>query len=147
VGILIERLRDILWRVQQIGARSFSGIGLIVCDLPEVLPIVPLLEVGEVPHENDLVSNLVAISSWRSEYHDGFHVISSSWQLTKVAQYFSPPIVSDANIDRSKRIGGRYVAALFGSAIPAVRLSGIASDGFGIAIFQDGKEVLYERRK
>jgi hypothetical protein len=141
---LIERLRDTLRRVQAIGANDFSGIGLVVCDLPETLPIVSLLEVSEVPHERDLETQLAAISSRHSKYHDGFHIISTTWQLTKVAQYFSPPIVLSAKVDRSKRFGGRYLAALFGSAIPGVTLSGISSNGFGIAIFKDGQEVLHE---
>src|SRR5258707_8371080 len=134
--ILIELLRNMLRNVQRLATPNFSGVGLIICDSPEILPIMPLLNVSEIPDEGDLVSHLTAISSWQSEYHDGFHVVSSAWRLTRVAQYFSPPIVSDADIDRSKRFGGRYLAALFGSAIPEVRLSGIASDGFGIAIFQ-----------
>jgi hypothetical protein len=48
-------------------------------------------------------------------------------------------------IDRSKRFGGRYLAALFGSALPDVWAAGIASPGFGIAIFERGAEVLYEK--
>ena len=71
-------------------------------------------------------------------------IISSAGHLTRVAQYFSPPIIPDAQIDRSKRFGGRYLAALFGSAIPSVIVSGIASEGFGIAVFRSGREVIFE---
>jgi hypothetical protein len=36
------------------------------------------------------------------------------------------------------------VAALFGSAIPSVLLTGIASQGFGLSIFEAGKEKHFE---
>lgn len=79
-----------------------------------------------------------------SEYHDGFHILDSSLHLKLVAQYFSPPVVRDVALDRSKLFGGRYVAALFGSVLAGVLLTGIASREFGIAIFERGTEKLFE---
>lgn len=142
----IEDLRDILRDVVKRRTIDFSGVGVIVCNSLKSLPILPLSKSEPRFEECDLVTQLVAIASRSSEYHDGFHVISDAWRLTRVAQYFSPPIVADAVIDRSKRFGGRYLAALFGSAIPTVRLSGIASEGFGIAIFQGCREVFFEEQ-
>ena len=139
---LCRTLRDVMKR----RTVDFSGVGVIICNSPENLPILPLSNSEPRFEETDLVSQLVTIASRRSDFHDGFHVMSDAWLLTKVAQYFSPPIVADAIIDRSKRFGGRYLAALFGSAIPEVLLSGIATEGFGIAIFQGGREVLFEER-
>jgi len=92
----------------------------------------------------ELITSLAAISVHDCEYHDGFHIVSSDWRLIRVSQYFSPPIVANPTIDRTKLFGGRYVAALFGSAIPGVQLTGIASRGFGIAVFKDGTERLFE---
>jgi hypothetical protein len=66
-------------------------------------------------------------------------------RLVRLAQYFSPPIVPSAAIDRSKRFGGRYLAALFGSALPGVLATGVASRDFGIAVFRDGREIRYLR--
>jgi DNA integrity scanning protein DisA with diadenylate cyclase activity len=120
---------------------------VVVSDAPERLPLFPLSKTINALNIQDVVSYLVAISARNSDHHDGFHVISSTWQLTRVAQYFSPPIVPDAQIDRSKRFGGRYLAALFGSEIPGVLVSGIASVGFGIAVFRGGKEVSFEGLK
>jgi hypothetical protein len=137
---LCRTLRDVMKR----RTLDFSGVGVIICNSPENLPILPLSRSVPRFEEADLVSQLVAIASRSSDFHDGFHVMSEAWRLTRVAQYFSPPIVADAVIDRSKRFGGRYLAALFGSAIPGVRLSGIATEGFGIAIFLGGREVLFE---
>jgi hypothetical protein len=142
---LIEQLRDTLAHVQRLAGTEFSGIGVIICDSPKSLPICPLRPISTLSTtDEDLISLLVTISSVHSEYHDGFHIISSNWKLIKVAQYFSPPILASAQIDRTKRLGGRYLAALFGSALSGVKVSGIASNGFGLAVFQDGKEVHYE---
>jgi hypothetical protein len=143
---LVERLCGTLSRVQELAGADFSGIGVIVCDQPDRLPIFPISSFGDYQGSADLVSELVAISSQRSEHHDGFQVVSSNWKLTRIAQYFSPPIVSNAEVDRTKRFGGRYLAALFGSALPIVKLSGVASHAFGVAVFECGREVLHERR-
>lgn len=142
---MIQRLRRTLSLVQQLAGDEFSGIGVIICASDVNLPIYPLRPSSALPIENDLIKCLAAISSVQSEFHDGFHVISVDWQLIKTSQYFSPPIIDDAKIDRTKRFGGRYLAALFGSALPGVEVSGVASNGFGIAIFQRGREVHYEQ--
>ena len=141
--VIIE-LRNLLWQVQAAAGKEFSGLGLLVCDTPEQLPIIPLRPKSNPPHRRNLIDSLVAISSPSSEYHDGVHIVSTEWGLTLVSQYFSPPIVKDAVIDRSRVFGGRYLAALFGSAIPGVTLSGIASKEFGVAIFENGFERHFE---
>jgi hypothetical protein len=141
---LIDRLRDVLWLVQEAAGDAFSGVGVLVCDDPDQLPILPLRPVGSLLGADDLVASLAAISVFHSEFHDGFHIVSSDWRLIRVSQYFSPPIIANAPIDRSKLFGGRYLAALFGSAIPGVQLTGIASRGFGIALFERGAERHFE---
>ncbi len=141
---MIAKLRDILWQVHEAAGDDFTGVGVLVSDAPETLPILPLRPVSRLRDAVDLVASLAAISVPECQYHDGFHVVSSDWRLTLVSQYFSPPIVANTTIDRTKLIGGRYVAALFGSAIQGVRLTGIASRGFGIAVFKDGSEQHFE---
>jgi len=141
---MIERLIDLLSKVQSQAGRDFSGIGIIISDAPETLPVFPI----RLPHNkfrrHNLIDNLVQNSRQQSEFHDGFHVISSNFELTLAAQYFSPPIVADAQINRTKLFGGRYLAALFGSSLPKVNLIGIASNGFGIAVFLNGAEVYFK---
>ena len=141
---MIASLRSILGQVQKAAGEDFSGIGILVCDTPDLLPILSIRPVSTLSGGMDLISSLAAISVHDSEYHDGFHIVSSDWRLTRVSQYFSPPIVVDATIDRTKLFGGRYMAALFGSSIPGVHLAGIASRTFGIAIFKDGAERFFE---
>lgn len=136
-----EALAGLLAEVVSRAGDGFSGIGLIICDAPKCLPILPLRDSAPELAAGDQVSDfLAAISQQAGPYHDGFHVLSSALKPLAIAQYFSPPIVSDIVLDRSRHVGGRYVAALFGSAILGVRATGIASRDFGIAIFEHGQE-------
>jgi hypothetical protein len=146
---MIAKLRCIsciLWQVQKIAGDDFVGVGVLVSDVPDTLPILPLRPVSTLSDGMDLVGSLAAISVPASEFHDGFHILSSDWRLTRVSQYFSPPIIASVKIDRTKIFGGRYIAALFGSAIHDVQMAGIASRNFGIAIFKDGAEQLFEAK-
>lgn len=142
--LIVSRLALTLKGVQGSVGERFSGVGIIVCDAPERIPLFPIRQFGSLAHV-DTEQVLAQISTPTSEFHDGFHVLSSQWELTRVAQYFSPPIIQTSNIDRSKRFGGRYLAALFGSALLGVDATGIASKEFGIAVFAGGEEVLYEQ--
>jgi hypothetical protein len=141
---MISHLSGLLREVYRAAGKNFTGVGVLISDEPDVLPILPLRSATVLFNEQDLVETLAAISVPSSEYQDGFHIVSSDWRLTLMSQYFSPPIVQGAMIDRTKLFGGRYIAALFGSALPSVQLSGIASRGFGIAVFASGKEHVFE---
>lgn len=141
---MIARLRSVLWQVQTAAGKDFTGVGVLVCDAPDTLPILPIRPVSVLSGGMDLVSSLATISVPESEYHDGFHIVSSDWRLIRVSQYFSPPMVANVTIDRSKLFGGRYVAALLGSAIQGVQMAGIASRGFGIAVFKEGSERFFQ---
>lgn len=141
----MRELRDLLWDVQAKAGPLFSGVGLLVCNEPTGLPLCPLRQEVTLLPTADLAADLASISVPTSALHDGFHVVSTTGRLLRVAQYFSPPMAPNATIDYRRFFGGRYLAALFGSSLPAVVRSGIASTGFGIALFEDGKEVHFER--
>ncbi|MGX7705591.1 hypothetical protein [Methylobacterium sp. Gmos1] len=140
----IRTLAGLLAETSRTAGPAFTGVGVIVTAKPEVLPIFPLRPVSRIRNTEDVVSLLACISTEQSEYHDGFHVLSPDLRVALVAQYFSPPILPHAKVDRGKRFGGRYLAALFGSALPEVILTGIASRGFGVAIFESGAERVHE---
>ncbi len=142
--MLDRQLHEILREVMGRADSDFSGIGLILTDRPEQLPLYPLRLGLPVAIENNLVSQLIEISSLGSIFHDGFHVVSTAWRIVLVSQYFSPSILPNVSVDRSRRFGGRYMAALFGSALPNVIATGIASRGFGVAVFCNGSEATYE---
>lgn len=142
---MINELITTLQKIQHAAGAEFSGIGVVICDTPDDLPIFPLRLENPSFSGADLISQLTEASLLKSNFHDGFHIISSEMKIRRIAQYFSPPIVFAATVDRTKSFGGRYLAALFGSALPHVMATGIASNGFGIAIFKNGKEVYFHK--
>ncbi len=140
-----DSLFELLVDVEAHAGVDFSGTGVIVSTRPQELPILPLCTVSDFSEAPDVADVLATISNRAHQHHDGFHVLGPDLRLLRVAQYFSPPIVPSAPIDRSKRFGGRYLAALFGSALPGVLATGIASRDFGIAVFREGRETAYRR--
>lgn len=138
-----DEFRNFLCEVEVNSSADFSGIGVVVCDSPADLPIFSLRDTTpEI--SGSVVQVLSGLSSYKSKYHDGFHILNKKGELTHVSQYFSPPIVKGACFDKSRLIGGRFLAALFGSAISGVILTGIVSEGHGLSIFKSGKEVHFE---
>ena len=138
-----DDFRNLLYEVWLNSSADFSGIGIVVCDLPVDLPIVNLRDTAP-DIAGSVVQVLSKLSRHKSKYHDGFHILNNNGDLTHVAQYFSPPIVQEAYFDRSRLVGGRFVAALFGSAISNVIMTGIVSEGHGLSIFKNGKEAHFE---
>lgn len=135
--------RDLLYNIKADARSDFSGVGIIISDASEYLPIISLR--NTVPNlTGPIIGVLSKLSSYESQYHDGFHILNRQGEITHVAQYFSPPIIKDVCIDNSRPVGGRFVAALFGSAIPNVIMTGVISEGHGLSIFMDGQEVYFE---
>ncbi|MBA1188679.1 hypothetical protein G7Z99_06410 [Pseudomonas entomophila] len=141
---MTEKLIDILREVVKLSGKDFSGVGVIVWNEEFDLPIFPLRVNVTVPNNEKLAVNLAQISSLNSDLHDGFHILTTTLKLVRVAQYFSPPIVHNIRLNRERRFGGRYLAALFGSKIPGVVLSAVATPTLGIAIFKNGQEFYFE---
>lgn len=133
----------LLEEVSGAAGADFSGVGVIVAASIETLPIIALRPTSKPNVDTTTSTALAEISHPWHEYHDGFHVLTPELKIERVAQYFSPPIVSVVHIDRQKRFGGRYLAALFGSLVPGVLITGIASRHFGVAVFCQGVESYY----
>lgn len=140
---IVDRLAELLRDVDGKAGDAFSGVGVIVAPAYVRLPMLPLRATSAPDHDVPAADFLALISRPEHDLHDGFHLLDPNLRVELVAQYFSPPIVHGAAIDRGKRFGGRYVAALFGSAIPGVVATGVASRDFGLAVFQDGVERLH----
>ena len=138
-----NEFEKLLYSIGSNPIKEFSGIGIIVCDSISYLPIVSLRD--DYPNiEGSLSHVLSEISSLKSKYHDGFHIINTKGEITHVAQYFSPPIANEVLIDRSRLVGGRFIAALFGSVLEGVIMTGIVSKNRKASIFKDGKEIYLE---
>lgn len=140
---LIKQIVKLLEEVDDHAGADFSGVGIIVTPASESLPVVDLRPTNRILDTSETAAALAQISHAWHEHHDGFHVLTPGLAIEKVAQYFSPPIALDVRIDRQKRFGGRYLAALFGSMLPDVLATGILSRDFGIAVFQRGEEKFY----
>lgn len=140
---IIEQTAELLEEVDARAGIDFSGIGIIVSASPESLPLIALRPTSKLIDDAVPATALALISHHWHELHDGFHVLTPELKIEKVAQYFSPPIVPLVRIDRRKRFGGRYLAALFGSMLPGVLATGISSRDFGVAVFQRGEEKVY----
>lgn len=104
---MIYLIRDLLNQVWLDAGPQFSGLGLVVCDAPDELPIVSISSTEMVPSDINLAAYLAQISQVEHEQHDGFHILSSDLLLLKVAQYLLPPLDKKVVFDRSKRFGGR----------------------------------------
>ncbi|WP_157921616.1 diadenylate cyclase, partial [Escherichia coli] len=136
--------RHLLYDIWKKSSRAyFSGIGVIICNNPDSLPITSLRNID--PIQNDSTLELLSrISNKNSEYHDGFHILDEAGNVTYTAQYFSPPIIENISFDSSRLVGGRFVAALYGSCIDEIKLTGIVGERGRLSIFEAGKEVYYE---
>lgn len=139
--MLRDNLLQLLIGVQARAGSSFAGTGVLVCSDPSTLNIASLRPMRAVSGFGSALDRLVEMSDPASEFHDGFHVLSPDLNILLVSQYFSPPVVPDVVVDPSRRLGGRYMAGLFGSALPTVHATGVASSSYGVAIFEGGREV------
>lgn len=135
-----QGLYRLMTAVKNMAGRPFSGVGVIVTASPDDLPIAPLRDAAP-DLAGDAVAILARFSKVGGPYHDGFHVLSPEGRIIRVAQYFSPPILRHDAIDRTRSVGARYVAALYGSALPNVSLTGVASRTRGVSIFVGGVDV------
>ena len=141
---MINELAEVLRRARSLAGNDFTGVGVIVCDPDTELPTFPLRLEVSIPKRKDVAITLAELSRAGSDLHDGFHVLTPELDLVALSQYFSPPIVEAAVVDRKRNFGGRYIAALFGTTLPGVHLCGISTESVGVVIFRHGYEVFFE---
>lgn len=139
--MLTTRLRELLNEISSAGGEFFSGIGVLVTNAPDDIPIMPLRSKLQPSLDINTTKILTDVSRFTSDYHDGFHVLSPDLRVLRLSVYFSPPIVLEAAARTRVHGGGRYWAALFGSALPTVLATGVASTHYGVAVFEGGREV------
>jgi hypothetical protein len=137
-----KRLAKLLLEIINRRPRNFTGIGIVATPRPRTLPLSSLTPVGSnlalpIRNYDEILHFLLSISIQSSIYHDGFHIISHPFNLVCVSQYFSTPIVKDA--DAEFGFGSRYRTALYGSFIENVDAVGVISHKFEAAIFIKGK--------
>lgn len=138
-----KRLAKLLLEIGKRRPDDFAGIGIIVTPRPGTLPLSSLTPVDSnlllpISNYDDILRILLSISTQGSLYHDGFHIISHPFNLVGVSQYFSTPIVKDA--DTEFGFGSRFRTALYGSFLKNVDAVGVISHKFEAAIFIKGKK-------
>lgn len=138
---LADRVRQLLHTVRSNAGKDFAGIGILVTATPDLLPIVPLRPPINFDTTLPVERLLADISHTDNEFHDGFHILSPRLDLILPSQYFSPPVVLGRAADPRRRLGGRYMAALFGSCLDAVLVAGVASTAYGVVVFECGRET------
>ncbi|MEZ0129611.1 hypothetical protein AB9T88_07550 [Flavobacterium sp. LBUM151] len=146
---MIEKIIKLCTDLNNQKGAKFEGIGLVVYNNFECLPVIPLNDektpfaLPLVNYEN-ILKVLIEVSSSESIYQDGFHLLSKDLSLTHISQYFSTPIRKELKVQNN--YGSRYRTALYGSLLPNVIYTIVISKDYGIVIFNDGKEVFAEEK-
>lgn len=138
-----QRLRSLLLRVRDsIPNEEFCGVGVVVTENLERLPIVSLCTDADFPPQRDLAEQIAECSLYSRPCHDGFQIVSEQWKMMKRNQYFAPfPAEECRELIGSVNVGSRYMAARLGSLIEVVVCTGLLSERGGILVFEDGLPV------
>lgn len=138
---LLQNLNKTLLEVYKNAGAPFSGLGILVSDRIEQLPLAPLYNSTKSLIGNNLHENLLELSSFNNSHHDGFHVLSSRLEITHIAQYFYPKPIKGITLDANSNYGARYYVAQAGSKIPNVLYTAIIGRKYGVCIFKNGKKI------
>ena len=138
---MIRVLHDILVELYNKADKPFSGIGLLVCDDVKGLPLFSLYKSNTIFSNESLLERLMELTDYKNKFHDGFHVLSTSLEITHTSQYFYPKPTTEVSLDVSQGHGVRYFVAKAGSKIPNVLYTAIVGDNYGVCIFKNGQEI------
>lgn len=138
---LADKFKETLLEIQKLADNDFSGVGIVIYSEVDQIPLFPLRKNNFKIKHNDIVSGFLEMASYNNQHHDGFHLLSSNFKITHTSQYFSPPIIPETEVDYSQKLGGRYMAALFGSSVEGVLMTGVVTRSSGVVIFENGKKI------
>jgi|GEM_PF-6110840 len=131
------------WTISQfksLKTNDFSGIGIVIYNDLQRLPYSELTpDAGKrfslpISDPERILRIFQEISSVKSPYHDGFHLISSGLTLTNLCCYFAPPIVVGLGFQGIH--GARFRSAQYGSVLPAVDRVAIIGKEYQSYIFK-----------
>lgn len=129
---------------------AFSGLGVVfyqsLDSLPRLslggsetpLPQLPISGIGKI------ADTLAGISDYKSPWHDGFHLVDvSSWTLTQLSQFLSPPLPDhEREIGVPRPAGARHMTALLVSRIPGIVCVGLLTQAGEINLFENGIQTI-----
>ena len=136
---MINQLREILVGLHEQEGNDFSGLGVVVYHSLDNVPMHSLYKDKAIISGDNLQTKLKIVSDTSSKYHDGFHFISSTFELTHVSQYFYPPIPNNFIREPQGKKGVRNLVAQAGSLLTGILLTGVVSSDCGVDIFENGK--------
>ena len=118
---------------------DFAGLGLVICkDQSAVshLRMYPCLSTRT--RSQDICSDIAGRFRLSNPQHDGFDLITPSWNFIERGVFLAPPISDDIRF--GKRLhGSRHVTAILTSRLPGVN-SCITISGYDgvLSVFQEG---------
>ena len=126
---------------------DFSGLGIVFYKCPMVLPTHPMggvLPVGlhlPISDFEEVVRCLVDVSAYRSEWHDGFHLVDFDAQcLTHMCQFLSPsPELILPPAKGALPVGSRFFTAQAVSRLPGVYCCAVINSQGAVNIFKGGE--------
>jgi hypothetical protein len=141
---IIRSLSELLMGIDKKKTALFAGTGIIVYADFTGLPVSPLKKSDPpflLPKSGyyEIESCLLEISAFDNNFHDGFHLIDTSFSLTHLSQYFAAPIIDSPKVEYE--FGSRYRAAFYGSFISSVVACGVISNVHAPTIFQEGNKI------
>lgn len=104
-----QNLRTI-FRDARRNVTDFSGMGLVFCSSEKIIPHVPMFAQRAQNFEQDICEFLVNSSRLSNSCHDGFHILSESWQLLACGVFLSPPLPSQ-RLSNPNGYGSRWITA------------------------------------
>lgn len=140
-----DDLYTLLYKIRnEIPNDLFSGIGIVIYESLDNLPLFQLSENSKINQEMDLSLVIKESCQITNLNHDGFILINKNLEATHRNIYFAPPINSSVTFIKEKGYGTRYVAALLGSIMDGVLLTAVVSHSYGIVIFKNGEAIRKE---
>lgn len=136
---VVATLQRILLSVTDQRDQRFSGVGVVVSDHPASIPHCRLVEGWPVVESSSVAESLLDLADQRSLYHDGFHIMSSAFQLTRVGCYVAPRIPDDLSEGCLHQGGCRHATGLLLSLYPDVICCGVVSVTGASTLFVNGR--------
>lgn len=145
---LESKVYNLLKNIAQKRDEKFSGIGIVAYDSNSFptdchCDLRPNFKLDKVDIEKPAVTNLLLeYADYDNTLHDGFCLVNENGELTHVAQYFVPKIVS--NLTPNQNHGVRTYSAACGSKMDGVKFIGMISCNNEIYVYKDGKELIHD---
>ncbi|WP_434626024.1 hypothetical protein [Azospirillum sp. B2RO_4] len=132
------RLCDALCQVARDAGQTFTGTGALVCEPATGLPFLPLV-LSKPDLKGDLPDVLLRLGHEASPYHDGFHLLSTDFEIEHVSCYLAPPISPEAELISLFGSGSRFATACFASLADGVHCAGVVNKDRSVTIFVQGR--------